>query len=134
MYDRLVTENNHLDGRPSCTPSQWNECFKIYHLTEKMRTQEDPYISDLSDRVGRGKLIREDINNLNTGVTSCSSEDNNKNLTLNQLSIIVTTNIKKDLVYHEKLQLLLPDEKEYNCNGTDWSITCLPLKIHYQAP
>ena len=36
IYDSIVTENNHMDGRPSCAPSHWNENFRIYYLTEKM--------------------------------------------------------------------------------------------------
>ena len=39
IYDSIVTDKNHLDGRPECAPSYWNENFKIYYLTEKMRSQ-----------------------------------------------------------------------------------------------
>ena len=56
----MVTENNHLDGRPSCAPSHWNDNFKVFYLTEKMRSQKDPLFSNLCDRVGRGKITDED--------------------------------------------------------------------------
>ena len=35
ILDNLVTDNNHLDGRPDCSPSHWEEHFKIFYLTEK---------------------------------------------------------------------------------------------------
>ena len=27
IYDNMVTDRNHLDGRPECAPSHWNENF-----------------------------------------------------------------------------------------------------------
>ena len=48
IYNNIVTDNNHLDGRPDCTLSHWNE------NSMKMESQQDPFISDLCDRVGRG--------------------------------------------------------------------------------
>ena len=29
IYDSMVTENNHLDGRLDCAPSHWNKHFRI---------------------------------------------------------------------------------------------------------
>ena len=68
IYDQMVTDNNQLDGRPECAPSHWNENFKIFYLTEKMRSQKDPFCSDLCDRVGRGNLTEDDENYLNSRV------------------------------------------------------------------
>ena len=60
IYDNLVTDTNNIDGRLDCAPSHWKNNFKIYYLTEKMRSQEDPYFSCLCDRVGRGNITDED--------------------------------------------------------------------------
>ena len=49
IYDNLVTDKNNLDGRPTCAPSHWNDNFKIFYLTEKMRSAQDPEFSDLCD-------------------------------------------------------------------------------------
>ena len=47
IYDNLVTDKNNLDGRPTCAPSHWNDNFKIFYLTEKMRSAQDPEFSVL---------------------------------------------------------------------------------------
>ena len=92
IYDSIVTDNNHLDGRPSCAPSHWNENFKVYYLTEKMRSQKDPYFSSMCDRVGRGKINEEDENYFRSRIQPTESEKYNENFKNGKLSIIVTTN------------------------------------------
>ena len=119
IYDSLVTDNNHLDGRPDCAPSHWNENFRIYYLTEKMRSQKDPYFSSLCDRVGRGKINDEDEKYLKSRVQLTDSEKFNEKFKNGDLSIIVTTNKKRNLVNSLKLSDLLPHEKEYTCNSID---------------
>ena len=114
-----MTDNNHLDGRPDCAPSHWNENFLIYYLTEKMRSQKDPYFSSLCDRVGRGKINDEDEKFLRSRIQITESEQNNENFKNGNLSIIVTTNRKRNLVNSTKLSELLPKEKEYTCNSID---------------
>ena len=47
VLDGYVYLNNHLDGRPALAPSHWDENFRIFYLTEKMRSQKDPEFSDL---------------------------------------------------------------------------------------
>ena len=90
-----------------------------------MRSQKDPKFSDLCDRVGRGKINDDDEIYLNLRVQFTKSENFNENFKSGQLSIIVTTNAKKDLVNIQKLTLLLPNEKEYFCNSID-RVTNLP--------
>ena len=114
-----MTDNNHLDGRPDCAPSHWNTNFLIYYLTEKMRSQKDPYFSSLCDRVGRGKINDEDEKFLRSRIQITESEQNNENFKNGNLSIIVTTNRKRNLVNSTKLSELLPKEKEYTCNSID---------------
>ena len=127
IFDSLVTDKSCLDGRPDFAPSYWKEYFKIYYLTEKMRSQEDPYFSDVCDRVKVGKLLEDDVQFLNSRVMPCPSELINENFKCGKLSIIVTTNAKKDLINHKKLEQLLPHEKEFICNSTDHAVN-LPLR------
>ena len=119
IYDSMVTDKNNLDGRPDCAPSHWNENFEIYYLTEKMRSQKDPYFSDLCDRVGKGKITDKDEEYLRSRVKKTESENDNNNFKKGNLSIIVTTNKKKDLINTQKLTDLLPDKKEHICNSVD---------------
>ena len=126
IYDNLVTDNNHLDGRPDFAPSHWKENFKIFYLTEKMRSQTDPSFSDLCDRVGRGNITNDDENYLQSRVQPNDSENCNETFKEGKLLIIVTTNLKKDLINQQKLTSLLPDEKEYTCNSID-RVTNLPV-------
>ena len=88
IYDNLVMDNHHLDGRLDCAPSNWNENFKIFYLTEKMRSQKDPYFSELSDRVARGKITDADEVYLKSRI---KSEKSNQNFKDGKISIIVTT-------------------------------------------
>ena len=125
IYDNIVTDNNHLDGRPACAPSHWNEHFLIYYLTEKMRSQADPYFSSLCDRVGRGKINDEDERYLKSRIQSTELECCNDHFKNGKLSIIVTTNKKRNLINSQKLSELLPYKKEYTCNSVD-RITNLP--------
>ena len=124
--DKLVTDNNHLDGRPDCSPSHWQENFKIFYLTEKMRSQSDPDFSNLCDRVGRGNISENDERYLQSRIRPNDSENSNEAFKEGGLLIIVTTNKKKDLINHQKLSQLLPNEKEYTCYSTD-RITNLPV-------
>ena len=126
IKDNLVTDNNCLDRRPDCSPSHWNINFRIYYLTEKMRSQKDPEFSDLCDRVGRGNLTENDKILLNSRVQFNESEMMNESFKEGKLLIIVTTNKKKDLVNHQKLAQLLPFEKQYSCDSTD-RVTNLPV-------
>ena len=121
----MITDNNHLDGRPDCAPSHWNEHFQIFYLTEKMRSQKDPNFSSLCDRVGKGEINDEDEQFLKSRVQSTEAEKDNENFKNGSLSIIVTTNKKKDLINRQKLSELLPNIKEYVCNSID-RVTNLP--------
>ena len=125
IYDSLVFDNNHLDGRPDFAPSHWDQYFKISYLTEKMRSQKDPYFSDVCDRVARGTFTEKDEAFLHSRVLPNEGENDNENFKDGSLLIIVTTNKKKDLINYQKLTKLLPYEKEYACNSID-RITNLP--------
>ena len=115
----MVFDRNNLDGRPECAPSHWKEHFKIYYLTEKMRCQHDPFFSSLSDRVARGSITESDVHYLMSRVQNTESENDNDEFKFGRLSIIVTTNPKRNHINAQKLIQLLPFEKEYHCNSED---------------
>ena len=92
-----------------------------------MRSQQDPHFSDLCDRIGRGKITEEDIKHLKTMVRNTDSENFNENFKNGSLSIIVTTNRKRNFINSQKLAELLPNEKEYTCNSID-QVTNVPTQ------
>ena len=126
IMDRIVLDKSRLDGRPDCSVSHWNQYFRIFYLTEKMRSNKDAYFSDLCDRVGRGNITEDDEKYLHSRVRENPSENFNENFKNGKVLIVVTTNPKKDQVNNHKLSTLLPLEKEYSCNSTD-RVTNLPL-------
>ena len=95
--DNLVTDNNNLDVRPDCSPSHWEENFKVYYLTEKMQSLKDPLFSDLCDRVGRGTSKESDKEYLMSRVTPCEAETDNESFKSGKLLIILTTNARKNI-------------------------------------
>ena len=127
IRDNLVTDHSNLDGRPKCAPSQWQENFKIFYLTEKMRNQTDPRFAATCDRVKIGRLNEEDIDFFKSRIIECPSELQNESFKSGKLSIIVTTNAKKDLINREKLEKLLPNQPEFECNSIDRSVN-LPVE------
>ena len=127
IRDNLVTDHSNLDGRPKCAPSHWQENFKIFYLTEKMRNQTDPQFAAICDRVKLGNLIQEDVDFFKSRIIECPSEMQNENFKSGKLSIIVTTNAKKDLINREKLEKLLPNEPVFECNSIDRSVN-LPVE------
>ena len=125
IKDKIVLDKNKLDGRPECAPSHFRENLRIFYLTEKMRSQKDPYFSSLCDRVGRGKQTEEDEVYLKSRIKRTENERNNEKFKNGEISIIVTTNDKRELINNQKLDELLPNGKEYLCNCVD-RITNLP--------
>ena len=84
-----------------------------------MRSRNDPYFSDLCDRVGMNEITTEDEDYLNSRIQPCEAEHNNESFKDGRLSIIVTTNKKKDYINSQKLCQLLPNQKEYVCYSVD---------------
>ena len=74
----MVTDRNNLDGRPACAPSHWNENFRIFYLTEKMRCLNDMHFSNLCDRVARGTFNENDENFLKSRIQYTESEHDNE--------------------------------------------------------
>ena len=92
--DNIVTDNSHIDGRPKFAPSHWKINFKIYYLTEKMQSMQDPDFSSLCDRVGRGKITKDDKKFLISRIQTTELENDNEQFKQGKILIIVTTNKK----------------------------------------
>ena len=119
IKDNIIMDKNNLDGRPNFSPSHWKENFKIYYLPEKMRSHSDIEFSSLCDRVGRNRITEADEKFFRSRIKSCPNENSNEHYKNGELSIIVTTNRKKDFLNSEKLRELLPNEREYTCTSID---------------
>lgn len=121
VLDQYVFKQSNLDGRSKVAPSHWNENFKIYYLTEKMRCPDDIVFAELCDRVGVGKITEEDENFLKSRVISetIPSEEVNENFTSGKIAIITTTNEKREEINLHKLRKLLPYEDEFICLAKD---------------
>ena len=88
-------------------------------MTEKMRSVDDPYFSMVCDRIGTDKLTDEDEVYLKSRIQATESENSNENFKNGKISIIVTTNRKRNLINSQKLAELLPNEIRYSCNSID---------------
>ena len=119
VHDKMIFEKSDLDGRPSVAPCHWNENFKIYYLTEKMRCPEDIEFAELCDRVGKGMITSEDEVFLRSRIVQNPSENVNDNYCSGKMAIIVTTNERREEINLERLRSLLPDEREYVCLAKD---------------
>ena len=120
--DRYITERSHLDHRPSCAPSYWDEYFRIYHLTEKMRCSTDASFASLCDRVGEGLITPEDEEFFKSRITDCEMEHDNENFKKGTIAIVVTTNKDRAKINLEKLEQLLPNERTYTCQSEDTTL------------
>ena len=60
VKDAYIFTNTKLDQRPTFAPSHWDENFKIYYLTEEMRSKGDDKFGQVCDRIGRGAITDED--------------------------------------------------------------------------
>ena len=127
IRDSVVLDNSTLDGRLSSAPSHFKENFKIHFLTQKMRSKEDEQFSHLCDRVARGQITASDEEFFKSRVIENPNERNNEMFKSGKLSIIVTTNKKREMINSEKLAELLPDEEEFTCNSCD-RVTNLPMR------
>ena len=121
VLDTYVYNNNHLDGRPALAPSHWDENFQIFYLTEKMRSQKDANFSQICDRVGNGTYDENDLKYLRNCVRNTDSENHNENFKTGKVSLIVTTNKKRQEINEDKLERLLKDAKSYLILAVDRS-------------
>ena len=84
-----------------------------------MRSSQDVDFSNICDRIARGRLLEEDELFLKSRIQDTDSENSNEAFKYGNISIIVTTNRKRNLINSQKLSELLPSEKLYVCNSID---------------
>ena len=120
VLQKFVWETSSLDNRLEISPNYWDDHFKIYYLTQKMRSQDDEY-SDISDEVRKGNCDERITKYLRNHVGSCPSENNNEKYATGKFCIIVTSNKKREAINYEKLEKLLPHKKSFYSNAIDKS-------------
>ena len=86
-----------------------------------MRSQKDLEFSGICDRIGNGKYNKQDLEYLRSCVRITESENHNENFKEGKLSIIVTTNKRRQAINETKLITLLEFEKSYEIIATDRS-------------
>ena len=131
VRDSYVYEKNHLDGRPSLSPSHWDDNFKIYYLSDKMRNQKDPVFANLCDRVGNGTFTEDDVSYLKDCVKNTESENDNENFKNGKISIIVMTNKVRQEINEDKLNTLLNRRQKYTSIALD---RCTNLECPPEVP
>ena len=119
VKDKYIFFNTNLDSRPSIAPSHWDENFTIFYLTEKMRSKGDFKFGEVCDRIGRGTFTDEDEEYLKKLVRNCPNENDNDMFKNGKVSVIVTTNLKRERINAEKLNSLLPGVMEYSNYSLD---------------
>ena len=120
--DKYITEKSLLDHRPNCAPSYWDEYFRIFHLTEKMRCSADAQFASICDRVGEGSITKEDEEFFKSRIQECEMEHENENFKDGSIAIVVTTNKDREKINLEKLEQLLPNQKTYVCHSEDTTL------------
>ena len=88
-------------------------------LKEKMRSAADQKFSEICDRVGKGKITKEDLDFFMSRIQPTETENDNENFKKGLIYIIVTTNRYREEINLQKLNELLPFEKTYICLSDD---------------
>ena len=117
---RMIWETSFLDSRVEICPNHWDDNFKIYYLTQKMRSQDEEF-SNICDKVRQGICDEEVSEYLNQHVQECTSQDDNSKYANGKFCIIVTTNAAREQINNSKLEKLLPNKKAYYSNAKDKS-------------
>ena len=120
VAQKMIWETTYIDNRLDISPNYWDEHFKIYYLTEKMRSQDQEY-SEICDKVRKGICDESVLNYMKSHIGKCPSEDSNENYQTGKFCTIVKTNTAREKINHEKLEELLPKQKIYYVQATDKS-------------
>nr|XP_039268201.1 uncharacterized protein LOC120343147 [Styela clava] len=93
VKDTWIFANNRRPQRTDFTaPNKWKLHFKLYELTEKMRSIDDVEFSHLCDNVAMDTLNASDESMLFGRIKECPNENNNDHYREGKLAIIVTDN------------------------------------------
>ena len=125
----MIWEQSFMDGRTALAPNLWDLNFKIYYLTQKMRSTDAEY-SNVCDQVRKGNITPEISEYLQKCVKPCPDEDNLRKYQQGKFSIIVTNNRDRNRINHEKLEKLLPNKPSVVISSSDKSTNVLnPPKV-----
>ena len=107
VKDKWIFANNWRPNRANFTaPNKWKQFFKIYELTEKMRSLEDVEFSNLCDRIGTNSLNATDETTLSQRIIDCPNENCNDAYKEGKLAVIVTDNCKRSEINSAMLESL----------------------------
>ena len=116
----MIWERSHLDSRPDIAPNHWNENFTIYHLTQKMRSQDNQF-SEMCDKIRLGQCDGKVKRYLESKVRKCPDEDDNESYASGKLCIIVAGNTERREINKAMLEKLLPHKKNFKILSSDQS-------------
>ena len=133
VKEKMIWSKSYLDGRIDLSPEYWNEHFKIYYLTEKMRSRDDEF-SVISDKVRKGICDSNVLRYMKSHVRKCPNKYNSTKYTEGKLSIIVRTNAERDRINLDLLEKLLPNERSYVCLAEDENKNPNALKLSSNIP
>ena len=107
--NQMIWDKSYIDSRSQVASNLWDDNFKIFYLTMKMRSRDEKY-SEVCDQVRRGELTSEVVNYLKKREVPCPSENDLEKYQQGKMSIIVTKNVDRQKINIEKLNSLIPDE------------------------
>ena len=123
VKDQIIWEQSKLDGRIDLAPNLWDDNFRIYFLTEKMRSTDQEY-SVICDQVRRGEKSQDVLDYLQSkviDVNPCQNENNLKLYQEGKICIIVSENKHRAKINLEKLNNLIPDKPSVTVLSSDTS-------------
>ena len=98
----MIWEVSWLDNRLEMCPNHWDDNFRIYYLSEKMRSQDSEF-SENCDLVRKGIFDEKVTKYMEEHVRNCQNEDDNDMYAKVELLMIVTTNLARDTIYRDFL-------------------------------
>ena len=132
--NQMIWDQSYTDSRPKVASNLWDDNFKIFYLTMKMRSRDEKY-SEVCDQVRRGEMTPEVVNYLKAREIPCPNEDNLEKYQQGKISIIVTKNVDRDKINMEKLNKLIPDQPSVTSVSVDKSTNVLnPPPIPHDRP
>merc|ERR1711889_16535 len=106
--DQWIFNQTRIRGRCNATATNiWRVYFKMYKLTEHVRSEEDQEYSLLQEQIAIGKVSQEMYEKLNEGVQAiCDTEDNNDWYKDGKQIMITPTHDTKDRFNEKQLRNL----------------------------
>ena len=139
VKDQMIWNQSMVDGRIELAPNLWDVNFRIYFLTEKMRSTDEEY-SVICDKVRRGDKSEEVQKYLQSrvidpDVNPCPHEDNLKLYQEGKICIVVSSNKHRKKINLEKLHSLIPDKPSVTVWSSDQSTNIKnPPKLPSNVP